>query len=62
MTPLEYELDELSNLIGKLESGFTEPDFDVYTKIANACINVGDMRISVDKIKQLLKEAYSNTS
>ena len=54
-TPLEEEINELSNLIGKLEMGFSEPEFDVYTKIANACLHVGDMRISIKKIEELTK-------
>lgn len=56
MTPTEQKIEEISNLIGRLEMMLTDSQCDIYTKIASISLNIGDMRISLDKLKESLKE------
>ena len=62
LSPLQSEIQNLSDLIGRLEMGFSEPEFDIYTKIANVCLNVGNMRISIEVIKELEKAREVSTN
>ena len=52
---LEQELENLENIISMFEMTFTDHNFDIYTKIASVAMRIGDMRISLDRIKELVK-------